>query len=80
MAASKIARTTERKERTGGVTLSELAVVFQSSDKLAEGVDPNSMEAVKICKYVRKFRPLMMSKEERQKAKVNKLSSWHYAR
>jgi hypothetical protein len=79
MAAMKASRSTDTPEKAG-ITLADLVAVFQQCDKLPVGVDPNSLEAVKICKYVRKCRPLLMSEKERQRAKVNKLSSWHYTR
>ena len=49
---------------------------FTRPEKLPEGVDPDSMDAIKACKYTREYKPLSMSKEEKRKAERNRMSSW----
>ena len=49
---------------------------FNRSVKIPEGMEPDSMEAVKLCRYAREYNLLTMTQEEKQHARINKLSSW----
>ena len=58
------------------VTLQGLIAAFNRSERLPEGVHPDSIDAVKACKYTREYKLLNMSEEEKKKAERNKMSSW----
>ena len=65
----------EKLQESGGFLSNYLFAAFKQ-EPLPEGLDPNSAEALSLCKYIRDY-SRKTDRESLEKDKLDRISSWN---